>query len=55
MIAGADLNVMKNDAKEIRGDKPFIFVNCKTNQGVDEVAERIIHDVLFDSSPRVIN
>jgi urease accessory protein len=45
---GADLAVMENDSRRIRGEKPFVFVNCKTGQGVTKVAEQIMHDVLFD-------
>ncbi|MBD2340719.1 urease accessory protein UreG [Calothrix sp. FACHB-156] len=36
---GADLNVMDRDAKKMRGDKPFIFTNLKTQQGLTEVIE----------------
>jgi urease accessory protein len=45
---GADLAVMENDSRRIRGEKPFVFVNCKTGQGITKIAEQIIHDVLFD-------
>lgn len=51
-LVGADLGVMKADAERIRGAKPHAFVNCKDDTGVDAVAERIIHDVLFDMPPR---
>jgi urease accessory protein len=34
---GADLNVMDRDAKKMRGEKPFVFTNLKTKQGLDEV------------------
>ncbi|BAY98947.1 urease accessory protein UreG [Tolypothrix tenuis PCC 7101] len=36
---GADLNVMDRDAKKMRGDKPFIFTNLKTQQGLTEVIQ----------------
>lgn len=49
---GADLGVMEHDAKAIRGGKPFAFVNCKTGQGVRQVADHIIRDVLFESPPK---
>jgi urease accessory protein len=49
MSVGADLEVMKNDAEKIRKDKPFEFINCKTDEGIMRVAEHVIHDVLFDS------
>jgi len=34
---GADLNVMERDAKKMRGDKPFIFTNLKTQTGLGDV------------------
>src|SRR5207344_218385 len=39
---GADLSVMDRDAKTLRGDKPHVFVNSKTGQGVKEVTENIV-------------
>ncbi len=36
---GADLNVMERDAKKMRSDKPFIFTNLKTQQGLTEVIQ----------------
>ena len=38
---GADLEVMARDAKLMRGSKPFIFTNLKTQQGLAEVVEFI--------------
>ena len=49
---GADLNVMERDAKIVRTNKPYVLVNCKTDQGVEQVAQHIIHDVLFDELPK---
>jgi urease accessory protein len=49
---GADLKTMERDSKVVRGNKPFLFVNCKTDFGVDKVADYIIHDVLFDLLPK---
>src|SRR3712207_471314 len=51
---GADLGIMERDAKSVRGTKPYVFVNSKTGQGVKEVAEHIIRDVLFESPPKAI-
>ncbi|MEH1766585.1 urease accessory protein UreG [Nostoc sp.] len=34
---GADLNVMERDTKKMRGDKPFIFTNLKTQSGLADV------------------
>src|ERR671911_2629234 len=51
---GADLSIMERDAKIVRGDKPYVFVNCKTGQGVKEVTDHIIRDVLFESPPKAV-
>jgi urease accessory protein len=34
---GADLSVMERDAKKMRGDRPFIFTNLKTHEGLVDV------------------
>lgn len=49
---GADLSVMDRDAKTLRGDKPHVFVNSKTGQGVKEVTENIVRNVLFSQPPK---
>lgn len=49
---GANLEVMKRDAQKIRNEKPFEFINCKTDEGIMKVTEHIIHNVLLDSSPK---
>lgn len=51
---GADLAIMERDAQAVRGTKPYVFVNSKTGQGVKEVTEHIIRDVLFESPPKAI-
>lgn len=51
---GANLDIMKRDARLIRGDKPFVFVNSKTGEGVHEVVEHIIKDVLFEAPPKTL-
>jgi urease accessory protein len=38
---GADLGVMERDAKKMRGDKPFVFTNLKTQIGLDLVIDYI--------------
>ena len=45
---------MKRDAKKIRKEKPFEFINCKTDEGVLNVTEHIVHDVLFGSRPKSV-
>jgi urease accessory protein len=49
---GADLSIMEKDAKLIRQYKPFVFVNSKTGQGIREVTDHIIKDLLFDAPPK---
>lgn len=45
---GASLDVMKDDSRMMRGDKPFLFTNCKKNEGIPELVELIRESVLFD-------
>lgn len=49
----ASLEVMDRDSKLMRGDKPFVFTNCMTGEGVADVIDLIIRDVLFDVTPTV--
>ena len=51
---GADLAIMERDAKEVRGDKPYVLVNCKTGQGIEQVTEHIVRDILFESAPKTV-
>ncbi len=39
---GADLGVMDRDAQKMRGDKPFVFSNLKTQEGLGKITEFII-------------
>ncbi len=40
---GASLEVMDQDAKKMRGAKPFVFSNLKIGKGVDEIVSFIRH------------
>ncbi|MEQ9670246.1 urease accessory protein UreG [Coleofasciculus sp. G2-EDA-02] len=40
-MVGADLGVMERDAKKMRGDKPFVFTNLKTQNGLTTVIDFI--------------
>ncbi|MDX1347684.1 MAG: urease accessory protein UreG [Thiomicrorhabdus chilensis] len=39
---GADLDVMDRDTKIQRKDRPYVFTNLKTQQGVDEIVDFIV-------------
>jgi urease accessory protein len=41
-MVGASLEVMERDAKKMRGNKPFIFSNLKTKQGLQDIIDFII-------------
>ena len=44
---GADLSVMESDSKHFRGEKPFVFTNLKTDEGLDKVLAWLRKDVLM--------
>jgi urease accessory protein len=39
---GASLDVMDHDSKKMRGDRPFVFTNLKTQLGVDSVIQFLL-------------
>jgi urease accessory protein len=45
---GASLEVMERDSRMMRGNKPFLFTNCKTGNGIAQVVEMIRENILFD-------
>ena len=45
---GASLEVMATDAKRMRGDRPFVFTNLHTGEGVDQVIDFIVKQGLLD-------
>ena len=52
-MVGADLEVMRADALRIRGtEKPSVFVNCMADQGIPEVADLIVRNLLFGAPPK---
>ncbi len=44
---GADVDLMVREGQEVRGNKPLVLTNCKTGQGIEDVANHIINNVLF--------
>jgi urease accessory protein len=38
---GADLEIMRQDTLRMRGQRPFVFANMRTGQGVDDIASFI--------------
>lgn len=48
----ADLEVMRRDSLLMRGDKPFIFTNCFTGEGIGELVKAIREMALFDHQKR---
>ncbi len=49
---GASLEVMARDSQKMRGAKPFLFTNCMTRAGIDEVVILIKREVLFEEVER---
>ena len=41
-FVGASLEVMAHDAKKMRGDKPVVFSNMKTGEGLDDIVAFIL-------------
>ena len=42
---GADLSVMERDSARMRGDRPFLFTNLLSGEGVNQVAEWVEHHI----------
>ena len=47
----ASLEVMDADSRLMRGDKPFVFTNCLTGEGITDVVTLIRRTMLFDLEP----
>lgn len=41
-LVGASLEVMDRDARRMRGERPFVFTNIKTGDGVDAVQNFVV-------------
>jgi urease accessory protein len=49
-MVGASLEVMDRDAKRMRGERPFIFTNLKTGQGLEDIVQFIKKQGLMQDS-----
>ena len=47
---GADLSVMERDARRMRGERPFIFTNLRSGEGVDGIIGWIRDELLLQSA-----
>ena len=47
-MVGASLEVMASDSRRMRGDRPFLFTNLMSREGVDRVIDWIKTAVLFE-------
>lgn len=47
-MVGASLEVMASDSKRMRGERPFVFTNLMTREGLSDVISWIKKDVLFE-------
>jgi len=41
-MVGASLEVMEHDARRMRGERPFVFTNLKSGQGLDAVVRFVV-------------
>jgi urease accessory protein len=41
-LVGASLEVMDRDARRMRGERPFVFTNLKTGEGLDRVSDFVL-------------
>lgn len=51
-LVGASLEVMDRDARKMRGDKPFVFSNLKSGQGLQTIIDFIIEEGML--MPQII-
>ncbi len=46
---GSDLEQMKVDAIEVRGDRPIVLTNCASGDGIEAIIDHLSQSVLFDA------
>ncbi len=49
-MVGASLEVMERDARKMRGERPFVFTNLKTSQGLDAVVRFVVERGMVGSA-----
>jgi len=50
-LVGASLDVMDRDARKMRGDRPFVFSNMKTGQGLEDIIAFIVDYGMLEVHP----
>ncbi|MCP4595652.1 urease accessory protein UreG [Neptuniibacter sp.] len=48
-LVGASLAVMDQDARKMRGDRPFVFANLKQAKGLDDIIQFIITEGMLEA------
>ncbi|MEM6605502.1 MAG: urease accessory protein UreG [Pseudomonadota bacterium] len=48
-LVGADLQVMDRDARKMRGDKPFVFSNLKSEEGLPTIRDFVVRAGMLPS------
>jgi urease accessory protein len=46
-LVGANLDLMVEEANAVRRGRPVMLTNCKTGEGIEAVADRLVDDVIF--------
>jgi len=47
---GASLEVMEADTQRMRGDKPYVFTNLKTGEGLQTIINFVTHQGMLDTA-----
>ena len=48
---GASLEIMESDTKRMRGERPFVFSNLKTGEGLEKIIDFIVYQGMLDTVP----